>query len=244
MQTPCINCGNANLDFKKVQMTGDVRGETYSVEMMGLECPKCGYSTIQGTDMAELQRLLADKYRTQHGLLTSKQIRARRTHLGMTQEEFAQHLGVGIASVKRWEAGRIQDAASNRNIIERTSFAHGTVEVFCLVASDSTEQTFEYHPAATGTGFIVTDPGRNCLNIFNQYLESMMHEWAGEYRFDYQKGTWPSGSVLTDQHTHVPYYLLTDEKEFRARRDEGNQHYGERGHAGAPLRQLCKGVFQ
>ena len=51
----------------------------------------------------------ADKYRTQHGLLTSEEIRARRNQLGMTQEAFARYLNVGIASVKaRESAGQIE----------------------------------------------------------------------------------------------------------------------------------------
>ena len=70
--------------------------------------------------MAEFGRLLADKYRQDHGLLTSVEIRSRRKRLGMTQEEFARHLGVGIASVKRWEMGKIQDQRSNECIIWKT----------------------------------------------------------------------------------------------------------------------------
>jgi len=35
----------------------------------------------------------------------------RRRMLGMSQQDFADYLGVGAASVKRWEAGQIQDRA-------------------------------------------------------------------------------------------------------------------------------------
>src|SRR5438105_3749814 len=113
----CIQCGRASLQSKRIQLQGTVRREDYLVEMQGLECPRCGYKTVEGTAMPEYGRLLADKYRAHHGLLTSEEIRARRARLGMTQEKFAQHIGVGLASVKRWEMGKIQDRDSNERII-------------------------------------------------------------------------------------------------------------------------------
>lgn len=92
----------------------------------GLKCPICGYETIEGARMAEFRRLVADEYRKEHGLLTSTQIRSLRKSLGMNQEEFAGHLGVGIASVKRWEMGKIQDRRSNDCIIREVGRGVGT----------------------------------------------------------------------------------------------------------------------
>lgn len=116
----CIQCGQDNLKPVTVQLSGTVRGEKYTVELQGLQCPRCGYKTIEGAAMPEFGRLLADKYRAAHQLLTSGEIRAIRKRLGMSQEAFAQHLDVGLASVKRWEMGKIQDAHSNQRIIEKT----------------------------------------------------------------------------------------------------------------------------
>src|SRR2546423_7169551 len=120
MSDSCINCGKADLEPKTIQLEGTVRGETYNVEMPGLQCPNCGYKTIEGPDMAEFGRLLADQYRVKHGLLPSDEIRARRKRLEMNQQQFADFLGFGVASVKRWELGKIQDARSNAIIVERT----------------------------------------------------------------------------------------------------------------------------
>jgi putative zinc finger/helix-turn-helix YgiT family protein len=120
MAITCIECGQANLEPKTVQLPGAVRGETFAVEMDGLECPRCGYKTIEGARMPEYGRLLADKYRARHGVLTSDEIRERRKRLGLTQEQFATHLGVGVASIKRWEMGKIQDSRNNELIIEKT----------------------------------------------------------------------------------------------------------------------------
>src|SRR5579872_2694099 len=110
MNIRCINCGEANLEPKaSVRLQGTVRGESYTVEMPALVCPNCGYTTVPGPSMPEYARLLADKYREAHGLLTSDQIRERRLRLELSQQAFADYLKRGIASVKRWEMGKIQE---------------------------------------------------------------------------------------------------------------------------------------
>jgi putative zinc finger/helix-turn-helix YgiT family protein len=121
----CFECGRTELFPTRVEMQGSVRGEEYTVEMAGFECPSCHYKTIDGTAMPEFGRLLADSYRANHGLLTSEQIRERRRRLGLTQQQFAQRLGVGIASVKRWEMGKIQERYSN-DLILRESGSHNS----------------------------------------------------------------------------------------------------------------------
>src|SRR5260370_1107100 len=89
----CIQCGQTDLVAKTVRLDGEVRGEHYTVEIPGLECPICGYKTIEGPMMPEYRRLLADRYRATHGILTSEDIRARRKRLGMNQPKFAQYVG-------------------------------------------------------------------------------------------------------------------------------------------------------
>jgi putative zinc finger/helix-turn-helix YgiT family protein len=139
MPIRCINCAKADLQGKQIQLSGSVKGKEYTVEMLGLECPSCGYKTIDNRGMTEFGRLLADKYRSENGLLTSTQIRSRRNALHMSQQEFADYLKVGVASVKRWELGKIQDPRSNALIIEKTE--PGILNIaeisFCL-SSEST----------------------------------------------------------------------------------------------------------
>jgi transcriptional regulator with XRE-family HTH domain len=48
-----------------------------------------------------------------HGLLTTSEIKAARKRLRLTQQQFADRLKAGIASVKRWELGAIQDESSD-----------------------------------------------------------------------------------------------------------------------------------
>lgn len=116
----CFRCGVADLGSATIELQGAVRGENYTVSMRGLKCPNCGFETIEGQDMPEYGRLLADKYRSAHGLLTSDQIVALRHEFGDSQQAFADRVGVGVASIKRWELGKIQDKSSDDLIREKT----------------------------------------------------------------------------------------------------------------------------
>ncbi len=116
----CINCGKANLRKQEAALDGEFKGERFTVRMKGLVCPKCGFTTVEGQQMPEYMRLVADSYRGQHGLLTSDEIRNRRARLHMSQAEFARYLGVGVASLKRWEMGKVQDVSSDELIKLKT----------------------------------------------------------------------------------------------------------------------------
>ena len=158
----CIQCAQADLQPKTVQLPGTIRSENYTAEMQGLECPNCGYKTIEGATMPEYGRLLADKYRAAHGLLTSDEIRARRRRLGMSQAKFAQYVGVGLASIKRWEMGRIQDKHHNEIIKEKTDpeplSTRGILEepIIASTSSYSWAAVFE-HIGPTQTGSVGPD---------------------------------------------------------------------------------------
>ncbi len=66
--------------------------------------------------MPEYMRKVADAYRRDRKLCTSDEIRSIRGKL--TQQRFADALHVGVASVKRWELGLVQDRGNDRLIRE------------------------------------------------------------------------------------------------------------------------------
>lgn len=108
----CVNCNMGLLEpHDKLEIPGEFRDLTTTVIMPGVRCSECGFVTIDGSQMAEYMRLVADAYRRAVDLLTSDDIRARRKSLKMNQDKFAKYLGVGTASIKRWEMGQIQDLA-------------------------------------------------------------------------------------------------------------------------------------
>jgi putative zinc finger/helix-turn-helix YgiT family protein len=141
MTVLCINCAQDNLETTRVRLSGEIRKFPYTVEMEGLKCPACGYSTVDSRSMAEFGRLASDEYRRAHGLLTSTEIRNIRTNLGLSQQEFADFIDVGIASIKRWELGKIQDKRSDDLIREKTKPTISNVAQYAMPSPVSTSGT-------------------------------------------------------------------------------------------------------
>ena len=104
----CLRCGS-ELEKKVTTMEGDYAGEPYRVPAEAMVCRKCGYRTLHASQIDAFSTAVADAYRKRHGLLTSSEIRETRDELGMSQQGFASYLSVGVASVKRWELGKVQE---------------------------------------------------------------------------------------------------------------------------------------
>jgi len=103
-----------------VELPAERNGQEFRVKMVGLKCSTCGFQTIDSEQSGEFTRLVSDVYRQANGLLTSAEIVAARTRLGMNQQQFAEHLGTGPASVKRWEVGKVQERSMDELIRLKT----------------------------------------------------------------------------------------------------------------------------
>ena len=112
----CFVCDGGSLNERLADVEGDVRGEKFVVRTPALVCDTCGHIAMEGADTQEFMRRLADAYRSAHNLLTSEEI--RRIRGGMSQQRFCKALGVGIASVKRWELGLVQEERNNSLMLE------------------------------------------------------------------------------------------------------------------------------
>lgn len=110
----CCNCERAQMVEQLVEIVGERHGEEYPVSVSGLHCPSCNYSTIDSSQSEAFAQAVSDAYRKAHGLLTGTEISQRRKRLALTQAQFAQFLSVGVASVKRWEAGQIQEPSMDQ----------------------------------------------------------------------------------------------------------------------------------
>jgi putative zinc finger/helix-turn-helix YgiT family protein len=94
----------------------EYRRTPVDVGAQGVRCPNCGFQTVTTDQMAEYARAVADAYRRQKGRLTSSEIRAGRAALAMSQDVFAGSVGVGPASIKRWEWGHAQSEDEDRKL--------------------------------------------------------------------------------------------------------------------------------
>lgn len=128
----CPACDAIDNPFQLVRriVPQDFRGETLEVAASALACRNCGFEMAAPGHLDQLRLATLDAYRLRHGLLTSAEIVERRTKMGMSQRAFADHIGVGVASLQRWEKGLVvQDKAGDvllRVLTEHTRFAPDT----------------------------------------------------------------------------------------------------------------------
>jgi len=87
------------LEFRDIEINVPV--EQYSCSICGVE-----FGTMEQTD--KIQKAIVEAYRKKVGLLTGKEIAEKREKQGLTQNDLAKRMNVGIASIKRWETGSIQ----------------------------------------------------------------------------------------------------------------------------------------
>ncbi len=116
----CFHCDKGRLTARTADIPGEVRGEKFTVHTGAMVCNRCGFQVLSDEQSDAYTVACSDAYRKKHGLLTSKQLRGLRKDLGFSQRTFAAFLKVSVASVKRWEAGLIQDEAHDQLIRLRT----------------------------------------------------------------------------------------------------------------------------
>jgi putative zinc finger/helix-turn-helix YgiT family protein len=117
----CFECGEGTLIRQVADVPGEIKRKKYVVRTQALVCDKCGYIALEGKDTQEFMRRIADVYRSSNNLLTSEQIRNLRG--AMSQQRFADAVGLSVASIKRWELGLIQDKKSNKMLLDYSSRA-------------------------------------------------------------------------------------------------------------------------
>jgi putative zinc finger/helix-turn-helix YgiT family protein len=112
----CLNCDSTNFETRSMRFDTKYADETLEVVAPAHVCKRCEEPLMDNDQMNVLRQAAADRYRTTHGLLTSKQIVALRKTMEMSQREFSNYLGVGDASVKRWETYYAQEPAMDEHI--------------------------------------------------------------------------------------------------------------------------------
>jgi len=152
----CPACDAVDHPFRPVRrkVKQDFRGETLEVDALAMRCGSCGFEIAAPGNLETLRLATMDAYRQRHGLLTSADIVNRRNAMGMSQRAFADHVGVGVASLQRWEKGLlVQDKGSDllmRARTEHTLFTsmaeiHSSASRFrvVLIHFDSSQTTDE-----------------------------------------------------------------------------------------------------
>jgi putative zinc finger/helix-turn-helix YgiT family protein len=112
----CGKCGQKRMHLATLPYVTRVEhdGGTYRVEIPALTVPRCGNCQAISID-DEADQQISAAFRRAAGLLAPEEIRQGREKLELTQKQFANLLGVGEATVSRWETGaQIQQRAMDR----------------------------------------------------------------------------------------------------------------------------------
>ena len=100
--------GHGPMVQKKVNKQKTFKGVDIAFLADVFVCAQCGLEAGNVQSAGDVQRAIADAYRTKTGLLTGQEIRSLREARGLTQRQLAEVMNIGIASIKRWETGMIQ----------------------------------------------------------------------------------------------------------------------------------------
>jgi putative zinc finger/helix-turn-helix YgiT family protein len=109
----CLKCEKKKFNEKNVKVEQEFKGKTFNIVTEAMVCANCGYELFTDEQANTLRKKTVDAYRTANDLLTSDQIKSYRDSLGMSQAQFADYLGVGSASIKRWETCFVQDKSQD-----------------------------------------------------------------------------------------------------------------------------------
>ena len=102
----CPECGKKEVRRSTVRHVTEIRhdGRVYTVEIARLRVPKCrACGELVFDNVADEQ--IAAALRRHLGLLSTEQIRTNREQLGLSQRDLADHLGVAVETISRWENG-------------------------------------------------------------------------------------------------------------------------------------------
>jgi putative zinc finger/helix-turn-helix YgiT family protein len=113
----CPNCEKES-PLQMVRKIEDfsVRGEAIPVEVEYFKCLECGEEFEISKPEYDPYEIAYREYRARKGMLQPEDIRSLRTQHGLTQNEFSNLLGIGIATLNRYENGALQSEAHNRII--------------------------------------------------------------------------------------------------------------------------------
>lgn len=110
MKVNCPVCDDLN-SVESVTKKKDimVRGESITVDMEYQRCSKCGEEfLIPNLDNDPFERAY-HLYRAKHGMLQPEEIQQFRRNYDITQAELSKLLGLGGATLSRYETGEIQN---------------------------------------------------------------------------------------------------------------------------------------
>ena len=111
----CTNC-EKEAEFERIikKETFNVRVEQITVNVEYLKCKECGDLILNPAVNHDPFELAYRKFREEHALLQPEEISSWRKAHHLTQGEFARLLGVGVATLNRYENGALQNESQEK----------------------------------------------------------------------------------------------------------------------------------
>jgi putative zinc finger/helix-turn-helix YgiT family protein len=94
----------------------NIRGEMIVVEVEYYHCQECGEDFENSKTTIDPYATAYREFRIKKGMLQPEEIRKLRNQRGLTQKEFSDLLGIGIATLNRYENGGLQSEAHDRSM--------------------------------------------------------------------------------------------------------------------------------
>ena len=113
----CPNCEKKSpLELVRKGEEFNVRGEIIVVDIEYYLCLECGNEFEDSKTSIDPYDVAYREYRLRKGMLQPEEIRKLRNQHGLTQKEFSDLLGIGIATLNRYENGALQSEAHDRSM--------------------------------------------------------------------------------------------------------------------------------
>lgn len=113
----CTNC-EKEAEFERIvkKETFNIRGEPITVNVEYVRCKECGDLVLNPAVNNDSFELAYRKFRQEHAFLQPEEISNWRKAHHLTQGEFAKVLGIGVATLNRYENGALQNE-SHENLL-------------------------------------------------------------------------------------------------------------------------------
>ncbi|KSV18484.1 hypothetical protein DA01_02945 [Dehalococcoides mccartyi] len=111
----CTNCEKeSEVELVVKKETFNVRGEPIAVDVEYSRCKECGDEVLNPAVNHDPFELAYREYRRKHALLQPEEITDWRKAHHLSQGEFARLLGIGIATLNRYENGSLQNESHEK----------------------------------------------------------------------------------------------------------------------------------
>ena len=162
----------------------NIRGEIVPIRMEYHHCEECNMDfEIPRPDYDPLD-MAFQEYRRRKGMVQPEEIRRFRKELGLTQKELSEILGIGIATLNRYENGALQSESHDQMIrfsMVPANFLQLLEEKSQVVSQEARNRIFQkLHGLEQDCGGLLED----AIEQFGSYMPDL---YSGYLRFDVYK---------------------------------------------------------